>query len=83
MSTPFKLMKAAYVYLAALIGLVVISAGVYGLFEYLLSILFIGANFDAAYLITPLTRVLTGLFIMLPHWGIGHHFHLLEHKKKK
>lgn len=83
MSTPFKVMKAAYVYLAALIGLVVVAAGVYSLLEYLMSILFIGASFDAIYIITPLTRIFTGLFIMIPHWAIGHHFHTLEHKKKK
>ncbi len=81
-TTPFKTMKAIYVYIAALIGLIVVSIGVYGLIEYLISILFIGADFDAAYIITPLAKIITGLFIMIPHWGIGHHFHLLEHKKK-
>lgn len=83
MSTPFKVMKAVYVYLAALIGLIVVAAGIYSVIEYLLSILFIDAPFDAVYIITPLTRIITGLFIMLPHWAIGHHFHSLEHKKKK
>ena len=82
-NTPFKSMKAFYVYIAALIGLVVVSIGVYGLLEYLLSVLFLNAEFDAAYIIVPLTRIITGLFIMIPHWAIGHHFHLLEHKKKK
>ncbi|MCF7836753.1 hypothetical protein K9N08_01100 [Candidatus Gracilibacteria bacterium] len=82
-STPFRTMKAVYVYIAALIGLVVVSTGVYGLLEYIMSILFLGVGFDAAYVITPLTRIITGLFVMVPHWGIGHHFHLLESKKKK
>jgi hypothetical protein len=82
-STPFRTMKAIYVYIAALIGLVVVSTGVYGLLEYIMSILFLDASFDAAYIITPLTRIITGLFIMVPHWGIGHHFHLLENKRKK
>ena len=82
-STPFKSMKAVYVYIAALLGLVIIAAGVYGLLEYLLSVLFLGAAFDAAYLITPLTKIITGLFVMIPHWAIGHHFHILEHKKGK
>jgi len=82
-STPFKSMKAVYVYIAALIGLVVVSIGVYGLLEYLLSVLFLSATFDAAYIITPLTKIITGLFVMIPHWAIGHHFHVLEHKKGK
>jgi hypothetical protein len=81
-STPFKTMKAVYVYIAALIGLVIVATGVYGLLEYLMSILFLDAGFDAAYVITPVTRIITGLFIMVPHWGIGHHFHSLEQKKK-
>ncbi len=83
MSTPFQTMKAVYVYIAALIGLVVLASGASLLVEYFLSVLFLGAGFDAAYLITPLTRIITGLFIMIPHWGIGHHFHLLERGKRK
>ena len=82
-TTPFKSMKAVYVYIAALIGLVIVAAGVYGLLEYLMSVLFLNAAFDAAYLITPLTKIITGLFVMIPHWAIGHHFHLLEYKKGK
>ncbi|MCK5472261.1 hypothetical protein KAI54_03685 [Candidatus Gracilibacteria bacterium] len=82
-SAPFKSMKAVYVYIAALIGLVIVSTGVYGLLEYLLSVLFLNATFDAAYIITPLTRIITGLFVMIPHWAIGHHFHALEHKRGK
>jgi|GEM_PF-2469679 len=82
-STPFKSMKAVYVYIAALIGLVIVSAGVYGLLEYLMSVLFLSAAFDAAYIISPLTKIITGLFVMIPHWAIGHHFHVLEHKKVK
>ncbi len=83
MSTPFKLIKAIYVYVAALVGLLVLAAGFYGLLEYMLSILFINVSFDAIYVITPLTRIITGLLIMVPHWAIGHHFHLIEHKAKK
>ena len=80
---PFKTMKAIYVYIAALIGLIVVSAGIYGFLEYLLSLLFLNAEFNAAYIVTPLSKIITGLFIMIPHWGIGHHFHLLECKRKK
>ncbi|MFH0776116.1 MAG: hypothetical protein V1936_00685 [Patescibacteria group bacterium] len=83
MSTPFQAMKAVYVYLAALIGLVVLATGFYNLLEYLMSALFLRADFDTIYLITPFSRIITGLFIMLPHWAIGHHFHSLEHKKPK
>ncbi|MFA6458705.1 MAG: hypothetical protein WCV72_04975 [Patescibacteria group bacterium] len=83
MSTPFKLIKAIYVYTAALVGLLILAAGFYGLFEYMLSILFINVSFDALYAITPLARITTGLLIMVPHWAIGHHFHLVEHKAKK
>ncbi|MFH1375108.1 MAG: hypothetical protein ABIH35_00350 [Patescibacteria group bacterium] len=82
-NTPFKAMKAIYVYLAALVGLGFVATGLYGLIEYLFSIMFLDAAFDAAYLITPLTRIIVGLFVMVPHWAIGHHFHLLEHGKKK
>jgi hypothetical protein len=76
-------MKAIYVYIAALIGLIVVSAGVYGFLEYILSILFFQSEFNSAYIITPLAKIITGLFVMIPHWGIGHHFHLLEYKSKK
>jgi hypothetical protein len=80
---PFKTMKAIYVYIAALVGLLVVSAGVYGFLEYLLSIMFFQTEFNAAYIVRPLAKIITGLFIMVPHWGIGHHFHLLEYEKKK
>lgn len=82
-NTPFKVMKAIYVYLAALAGLAFVATGLYGIVEYLFSILFLGAAFDAAFLVTPLTRIIVGLFVMVPHWAIGHHFHLLERGKNK
>ncbi|MFH0776827.1 MAG: DUF5671 domain-containing protein [Patescibacteria group bacterium] len=82
MSTPFKVMKAVYVYLSAFVGLLVVAAGLYSMLEYLLSILFIDSAFDAIYVITPITRIVVGLFIMVPHWAIGHHFHTLESKKR-
>lgn len=83
MSTPFKLIKAIYVYLAAFVGLLVVATGLYGLLEYLLTILFLNVSFDAVYTVTPLTRIAIGLFVMIPHWAIGHHFHILEHNGKK
>ena len=76
-------MKAIYVYIAALIGLVAISVGAYGLLEYLMSVLFLSTEFDVGYIITPLARIIIGLFIMVPHWAVGHHFHALEHNKKR
>lgn len=79
-STPFKAMKAFYVYIAALIGLVVVAFGLYGLIGVLLSVLLTTDTFSAYLLVTPLTQIIAGLFIMLPHWAIGHHFHMLEQK---
>ncbi len=76
-------MKAVYVYLAAFVGLLITAAGVYALLEYILSILFLGAHFDAAYLITPFTKIIVGLFVMIPHWAIGHHFPAIQHKKAR
>lgn len=75
-------MKAIYVYLAALIGLLLVAAGLYGMLEHIIGVLFANAMLDASYFITPLAQITVGLFVMIPHWGIGHHFHLLEHHAK-
>lgn len=76
-------MKAIYVYIAALIGFLLIAAGLYGILDHLINVLFTtDATIDVAFFITPLTQIIVGLFIMIPHWGIGHHFHLLEHHAK-
>lgn len=80
-STPFKAMQAIYVYIAALIGLALVATGLYAIVEMLLGILLTYGKFDQAELVTPLTQLIIGLFIMVPHWAIGHHFHLKEHKK--
>jgi hydrogenase-4 membrane subunit HyfE len=81
--TPFKTMKAMYVYIAALIGLILVSIGLYSIIEYILGILLTNTPFNTIMLVTPLAQLITGLFIMIPHWAIGHHFHTIEHKKKK
>ena len=80
--TPFKTMKAIYVYLAALIGLLLIAAGLYTILNHLITILFTEEVFNAVFLINPLTQIIIGLFVMLPHWGIGHHFHMQEYSGK-
>lgn len=77
-ASPFTTMKAVYVYLAALVGLLLVAAGIYGMLEYIITVLFTEDKINTAYLITPLTQIIVGLFVMLPHWGIGHHFHLRE-----
>jgi hypothetical protein len=85
-STPFRAMKAFYVYIAALLGLLVASHGLYGLVGNFLSVLFTDATFSTYLLVKPLAQIIVGLFVMVPHWAIGHHFHLIEHhhyKKKK
>lgn len=79
---PFKTMKAFYVYIAALVGLGIIAFGLYGLIGVFLSILLTEENFSTYLLVRPLTQIIVGLFVMLPHWAIGHHFNLMEHKKK-
>jgi len=81
--TPFKTMKAIYVYLAALIGLVVVALGLYGLLWHLLGVLFTDSPFNSGFLVSPLAQIIVGLFVMLPHWAIGHHFHAIEHGKRK
>ena len=83
MTSPFKTMKAIYVYLAAFVGLLIVASGLYSLLEYLMSILFASAPVDATFLVIPFTRIIIGLFVMVPHWAIGHHFHTLEHKSNK
>lgn len=82
-TTPFQAMKAIYVYVAALIGLIVVAMGLYDILQYLISIMFTGAQVNMAILVAPITKLIIGLFIMVPHWAIGHHFHLHEIKKKK
>lgn len=81
-TSPFATMKAIYVYMAALIGLLLIAAGVYGILDHVITVLFTDATIDTTYFITPLTQIIVGMFVMIPHWGIGHHFHLLEHHAK-
>lgn len=81
-SSPFATIKAIYVYLAALIGLLLVAAGLYGILEHIITVLFTEATIDVNYFITPLTQIIIGMFVMIPHWGIGHHFHLLEHRAK-
>ncbi|MFA5351855.1 MAG: hypothetical protein WC304_01090 [Candidatus Gracilibacteria bacterium] len=81
-TSPFATMKAIYVYIAALIGLLLVAAGVYGILDHVITVLFTDAAIDAIYFITPLTQIIVGMFVMIPHWGIGHHFHLLEHHAK-
>jgi len=81
-TSPFATMKAIYVYIAALIGLLLVAAGVYGILDHIITVLFTEATIDATYFITPLTQIIVGMFVMIPHWGIGHHFHLLEHHAK-
>lgn len=88
-TTPFKAMKAIYVYIAALIGLALVAFGLYGIIEHLLGILLApatefaqnGVTLNTALLITPLTQIIVGLFIMVPHWAIGHHFNLKESRR--
>lgn len=81
-SSPFKAMKAIYVYIAAIIGLLLVATGFYGLIEHLLEILLTDISLDTGLLVTPIARIIIGLFIMVPHWAIGHHFHMKEHGKK-
>jgi hypothetical protein len=80
MSTPFKTMKAVYVYLAAFVGLLIVAMGLYSFLEYLLNVLFMKTSLNAIFIIKPFSQIIVGLFIMVPHWAIGHHFHLIEHK---
>lgn len=81
-TTPFRSMKAIYVYVAALIGLLLLAAGMYGLVGHLIEVLFTEISLNTAFLVTPFTQIVIGLFVMVPHWAIGHHFHLLERKNK-
>jgi hypothetical protein len=81
-TSPFATMKAIYVYMAALIGLLLIAAGIYGMLDHIITVLFTEAKIDVTYFITPLTQIIVGMFVMIPHWGIGHHFHLLENNAK-
>jgi len=73
-------MKAVYVYFAASVGLLIVASGLYSFLEYLIKILFLEVPINAIFLVTPLAKIIAGLFIMIPHWAIGHHFHLIEHK---
>lgn len=83
---PFKAMQAVYVYLAAFVGLALIAVGLYGLVNHALDVLLTpasenlqnGIQFDRGMLVSPLTQIIVGLFVMIPHWAIGHHFHLAE-----
>ncbi len=80
MTNPFKTMKAVYVYLAAFVGLLLVAMGFYSFLEYLMQVLFTKSSLNAIFIIEPFAQIIVGLFIMLPHWAIGHHFHLIEHK---
>ncbi len=79
--TPFKTMQAIYVYLTALIGLIFIALGAYGIIEHLLGVLLDSfIDFNQSYLVTPLSQIIVGLFVMVPHWMIGTHFNWKEKK---
>jgi len=78
---PFPAMQALYVYLAALIGLIIISLGLYNLINGFLGVLLADEYFYLGALATPLTQLIVGSFIMVPHWAIGHHMHLHTIKK--
>ena len=82
-ATPFKAMKAIYVYAAALIGLIVVAMGLYGILEHIIGVMFTEEAINMSKLVGPITKLIVGLFIMVPHWAIGHHFHLGESKKRK
>ena len=81
-TSPFKAMKAIYVYIAALVGLALLASGLYGLVEHLIEVLLTSASFTASSLVGPFTSIIIGLFVMVPHWAVGHHFHMKEHSKK-
>ena len=82
MTAPFETMKAIYVYFAAFIGLLLVASGFYTLLEYLLNLFFGHEQFNAIFIVTPFVRIIVGLFVMIPHWAIGHHFHICERQKK-
>ena len=74
--SPFLAMKAIYVYIAALIGLVVSAFGFYQIVSLMLeAVMDPRATFVFGSLASPLALLLTGLFIMVPHIAIGLHFH--------
>ena len=78
---PFLAMQALYVYVAALIGLILVALGLYSLINIFFGVLLADEYFYLGALATPLTQIIIGSFIMVPHWAIGHHFHLHIAKK--
>ncbi len=75
-NSPFQTMQAIYIYIAALIGLIFLALGAYGIVEHLLAVLLNNRiDFNQAVLVAPLAKIIVGLLIMVPHWMIGMHAH--------
>lgn len=75
-TSPLIAMKAVYIYVAALLGVILAAFGFMQLLE-----IFLRAFLDPRYIFmladisAPLAMFITGKFLLIPHVAMGLHFH--------